>query len=293
MIFRLVVLFFCCLIFSYHAYAERKVTFIHTDADGTPFAATDSKGNLKWRRENYPYGDKYKDTNVDRTSEVNFAGKAYDEEIGLSYFGARWYDPTIGRFTGIDAAPVQAENWRTFNRYSYGFNNPYKYYDPDGNEPAEIGDTDGDGDIDFRDSTFTPLSLGSSGSTEIGGIKVFTVGAPGFGGAANGKLSNTSKGAVNVANSSKLTNQLKLESANALFNKNGSLTQEAIKNSTKIIDSSQIKNSNIPKGFSKYSTKSAHSPSGNFQAHFYRNDKTGEVFYGQDFKSIFNSKSGG
>ncbi len=34
--------------------------------------------------------------------------------------------------------PVNAEDWKTFNRYAYGNNNPYKYVDPDGNLPFLI-----------------------------------------------------------------------------------------------------------------------------------------------------------
>ncbi|WP_218943430.1 RHS repeat-associated core domain-containing protein, partial [Exilibacterium tricleocarpae] len=49
------------------------------------------------------------------------------------YMGARYYDPAIGRFMGIDAVGFQADNPVSFNRYAYANNNPYKYVDPDGN----------------------------------------------------------------------------------------------------------------------------------------------------------------
>ena len=106
-------------------------------------------------------------------------------------------------------------------------------------------------------------------------------------------FSATKSGASNIANGPKLAKQLRLESANSPFTKSGHLTDDAIKNSREIIPSSAINNPAIPKGFSKYSTGTHQSPSGNFQTHFYKNSKTGEVFYGNDYKAIFNSKSGG
>jgi len=115
-----------------------KITYVHSDADGTPFAATDEQGNIEWQIDHYPYGAEYSNTEVARKNNISFAGKPYDEEIGLSYFGARWYDPDIGRFTGIDPMPVNPNDYRTFNRYNYGFNNPYKYVDPDGRLPVLI-----------------------------------------------------------------------------------------------------------------------------------------------------------
>jgi hypothetical protein len=36
------------------------------------------------------------------------------------------------RFYGMDPAPVNPEDPRTFNRYNYANNNPYRYVDPDG-----------------------------------------------------------------------------------------------------------------------------------------------------------------
>jgi len=115
-----------------------KITYVHSEADGTAFAATDDRGNIEWQIDHYPYGGEYSNTEVARKNDISFAGKPYDEEIGLSYFGARWYDPDIGRFTGIDPMPVNPNDYRTFNRYAYAFNNPYKYQDPDGRLPFLI-----------------------------------------------------------------------------------------------------------------------------------------------------------
>jgi RHS repeat-associated protein len=56
-----------------------------------------------------------------------FTGKMLTEETGLVYFGARWYDPEIGRWITPDPAE-DGENW-----YSYCGNNPVNYTDPDGN----------------------------------------------------------------------------------------------------------------------------------------------------------------
>ena len=53
--------------------------------------------------------------------------KEYDTTTGLYYFGARWYDPTIGRWlsrepTGIDGP----------NLYHFCLNDPINWFDPDG-----------------------------------------------------------------------------------------------------------------------------------------------------------------
>ena len=117
---------------SAQAQRHSKITYIHSDPDGTPIAATDEQGNLEWRVEYQPFGREVANTSQDRSSDISYAAKPYDEEIGLSYFGGRWYDPDSGRFTGIDPMPVQFDDYRTFNRYAFTFNNPYKYYDPDG-----------------------------------------------------------------------------------------------------------------------------------------------------------------
>ncbi|MCX2769773.1 RHS repeat-associated core domain-containing protein, partial [Pseudoalteromonas sp. B530] len=67
--------------------------------------------------------------------DVGYTGHKFDKELGLSYMQARYYDPVIGRFYSNDPVGWTPDNpVYSFNRYSYGNNNPYKYIDPDGRE---------------------------------------------------------------------------------------------------------------------------------------------------------------
>jgi RHS repeat-associated protein len=51
---------------------------------------------------------------------------------GLYYYGARYYDPTIGRFISADNVLPNYANPQALNRYTYVLNNPLKYFDPSG-----------------------------------------------------------------------------------------------------------------------------------------------------------------
>jgi RHS repeat-associated protein len=73
--------------------------------------------------------------------DYQFAGKEKDAS-GLYYFGARYYDPQVGRFTTKDPLPGRIQSPQTLNRYVYCLNNPLKYVDPQGmqTEPVELPD---------------------------------------------------------------------------------------------------------------------------------------------------------
>ena len=75
---------------------------------------------------------------------------------------------------------------------------------------------------------------------------------------------------------------------------NGMLTQDAINGARAIerLGPGQLSNPAIPSGFGKYTTETFQSPAGNFQTHFYMNPTSGEIFYGLDYKAIFNNMSG-
>lgn len=110
--------------------AERTTTYLHTDGLGSVVAASDENGNVLWRKSYAPYGTQIDEQEDDQ--KLSYTGKPHDDDLGLTYFGARWYDPQAGRFTGIDPVGFVESSPQSFNRYAYANNNPYKYVDPDG-----------------------------------------------------------------------------------------------------------------------------------------------------------------
>src|SRR6266705_4548208 len=114
------------------ASATEVVTYLHTDIAGSPVAATDASGNVIWRESYRPYGERTKNQAPVGSNRQFFHGKPFDQDSGLSYFGARYYDPVVGRFMGADPQEFDEKNLHSFNRYAYGNNNPYKYKDPNG-----------------------------------------------------------------------------------------------------------------------------------------------------------------
>lgn len=115
--------------------AAERITYYHTDALGSPVAATDEQGNVVWQESYEPYGERIKKQPSSTTNSRWYTGHPLDAETGLNYAGARYYDPVIGRFMGIDPKGFSQGNPHSFNRYNYGNNNPYRYIDPDGREP--------------------------------------------------------------------------------------------------------------------------------------------------------------
>ena len=107
------------------------ITFFHNDVSGSPMLATDASGNLLWNESYLPYGERLNDIG-DGGNALWFTGKPHDSDTGLSYMGARYYNPALGRFMGIDPVGFDADNLHSFNRYAYANNNPHRYVDPDG-----------------------------------------------------------------------------------------------------------------------------------------------------------------
>ncbi len=94
----------------------------------------------------YPYGE-CRNSTGDLGTDKLFTGQRLDD-TGLYYYGARYYDPTIGRFISADPV-IKSLNPQNFNRYSYVLNNPLKYIDP----PGYVWTTFGTSTIDGRTYT--------------------------------------------------------------------------------------------------------------------------------------------
>lgn len=124
-------------VFAASAGAQTTVTFFHNDILGSPTIATDADGAVVWKENYLPYGHRLQAPAAGANNKLWFAGKQFDPNTGLSYMGARYYIPLMGRFTGFDPKDFSPENPHSFNRYAYANNNPYKYVDPDG----KIADT--------------------------------------------------------------------------------------------------------------------------------------------------------
>jgi len=111
------------------------ITDFHNDISGSPVAATDESGRLLWKETYRPYGERLLNGAGPDANRLWFTGKPQDPDTGLSYLGARYYSPQLGRFMGIDPKAVDPGDPHSFNRYAYANNNPYKFVDPDGRGP--------------------------------------------------------------------------------------------------------------------------------------------------------------
>jgi len=101
--------------------SDGEITYLHQDRGGSTRLITDSEGEVVGEFKSLPFGQEI----VNEDVRYSFAtGKELDSS-GLYYFGARYYDPNVGRFTSVD--PVKDNH-----AYAYVGNNPMNYVDPTG-----------------------------------------------------------------------------------------------------------------------------------------------------------------
>jgi len=144
-----------------------QVSYLTADVIGSPRIITDQNGNVTSRKDYTAFGEETFTAN--RTQGLgyqpdnlrqDYTGYQKDDESGLDFAQARYYNSSHGRFTSVDplTASASIKNPQTFNRYSYGLNSPYKFTDSlglksecpgVGNGIVTLGDCGGDinGDI--------------------------------------------------------------------------------------------------------------------------------------------------
>jgi RHS repeat-associated protein len=138
--------------------SNSSVHYYIADHLGSATVIASASGAREQEEMYYPYGGERWANGTD-PSHYKFTGKERDSETGLDYFGARYYGSNMGRFLSPDeftGGPVDAlglldpappgplpyadiTNPQSLNKYSYTYNNPLAFTDPDGHCPMCIG----------------------------------------------------------------------------------------------------------------------------------------------------------
>ena len=109
--------------------------FLLEDHLGSQAITASSSGVMSGEIRYYPWGtDRY--TSGSTPTTFRFTGQRNESGIGLYYYGARWYDPAVGRF--VQADTLTPGGVQGLDRYAYSSGNPVKYTDPTGHYGEEV-----------------------------------------------------------------------------------------------------------------------------------------------------------
>ena len=114
--------------------------YYHYDPRGSAIALTDATESVTDAYAYAPFGAV--DNSTGTTSHpFKYAGRygVMDEDNGLQYIRARYYQPELGRFISKDPLPSQNNNTQNSNRYHYAYNNPVMLLDINGLSALSFG----------------------------------------------------------------------------------------------------------------------------------------------------------
>lgn len=107
------------------------ITWYLSDHLGSNVATANAAGDVIERSRFTPYGERW--------GKIAERGPGYtghfEDGTGLNYMKARYQSGIVGRFISPDPVLTDA-NGGNFNRYWYANNNPMRFVDPDGRNPA-------------------------------------------------------------------------------------------------------------------------------------------------------------
>ncbi|WP_241283003.1 RHS repeat-associated core domain-containing protein [Chryseobacterium timonianum] len=126
--------------------AQAGLFYLHGDQLGTANFVTDDNGVASQFFLNLPFGETFVEQKVTGKYDnpYKFNAKELDSETGLYYYGARYFNPRLSFWYGVDPLAGKMPNW---NPYVYTFDNPVRFTDPDGMAPKDIIYLNNDGSI--------------------------------------------------------------------------------------------------------------------------------------------------
>jgi len=129
-------------------------------------------GDIEEVTDYYPFGMMHKNMmfyDFNNAYQYKYNGKEL-QETGMYDYGARFYMPDIGRWGVVDPLAETSRRWST---YTYAYNNPINFIDPDGREGTGWGLKDNEwkfvdgmqkGDTAYQQGGYTDFR--ADGSTE-------------------------------------------------------------------------------------------------------------------------------
>ena len=162
---------------------ETFLIYHHSDHLGSTSVDTDDNGDIVQIVDYYPYGDtRLSEQPQGINNPYKYNGKELDEDTGLYYYGARYYNAKIGRFVSQDPWGGDLKDPQSLNKYAYVRNNPMKYVDPTGMFNVETGEVEDGDTLESITSILNDeygITLTKSKVAEVNGIEndEITVGA--------------------------------------------------------------------------------------------------------------------
>ena len=112
---------------------EKMQFYYHPDHLGSSSYITNLDGEVSQHIEYVPFGEVFlEERNNTWNTPYLFNAKEFDEETGMFYYGARYYEPRLSLWMSCD--PMQ-EKTPIYSTYTYCHNNPILLTDPDGAYP--------------------------------------------------------------------------------------------------------------------------------------------------------------
>ena len=116
--------------FKPNDYYEKMQFYYHPDHLGSSSYITNLDGEVSQHIEYVPFGEVFiEERNNTWNTPYLFNAKEFDEETGMYYYGARYYEPRLSLWMSVDRF---AEKYPAISGYNYAINNPVRYIDING-----------------------------------------------------------------------------------------------------------------------------------------------------------------
>ncbi len=113
--------------FQLYTPAVQQLNWTKSSTSGT----ADASGNLLSTLSYTAFGET-RFASGSTSTDYRYTGQREEAELGLYFYNARWYDPSLGRFIQPDTIVPDPGSPMDWDRYAYVRNNPVTLTDPSG-----------------------------------------------------------------------------------------------------------------------------------------------------------------